>query len=153
MPTWLAGSWAIDMTRLAPDAEKLILAAIRAGAPARDAAEAAGVLPGQWIRWLKRGRAKTHGWRRQLWREVRKAQGQARAKAAIDVRDKDVKFWLRHGPAKAAWLPGSKHRKIDPQRSLLELFDQLGSVTHELESHPEARQVIVRLINPEKKAT
>jgi len=141
------------MTRLAPAAEKLILAAIRAGAPARDAAEAAGVLPGQWIRWLKRGRVKTHGWRRQLWREVHQAQGQARAKAAIDVRDKDVKFWLGHGPAKAAWLTGSKRRKTDQQRSVLQLFEKLGGVTQELESHPEARQVIVRLINPEKKAT
>jgi hypothetical protein len=140
------------MARLAPDAENLILAAIRAGAPTRDAAAAAGVLPGQWLRCLKRGRAKTQGWRRRLWREVHKAQGQARARAAIDVRDKDVKFWLRHGPAKAAWLPGGKHRKTDVQRSLLELFEDLGSVKDELQSHPEARQVIARFMDREKKA-
>jgi hypothetical protein len=140
------------MTRLTPEAERLILAAIRAGAPATDAARAAGVLPGQWFRWLKRGRADRGGWRRRLWREVHKAQGQARAKAAIDVRDQDVKFWLRHGPAKAAWRSLSKVRTADPQRSLADLFGELGDVHEVLQLFPEARQAVVRLIEREKKA-
>jgi hypothetical protein len=135
------------MARLTPEAERLILAAIRAGAPALDAVQAAGITRGAFHAWMKRRSV-----RRRFRREVHTAAAQARARAAIDVREQDVKFWLRHGPAKRAWVSGSRSTKTDQQLTKAEALGLMGSFTDALQPFPEAHQAILGIVEREENA-
>lgn len=80
-----------------------ILAAIRAGGFPHVAAAAYGVDAATWRRWRRRGRRGREPYRT-FWHQVETAHGQARLRAEIEVLDKDVRTWLKHGPGRD--LPG-----------------------------------------------
>jgi hypothetical protein len=133
------------MARLAAETERLILAAIRAGGYPASAAISAGIDRRRFARWLKKGRQQKPGWIRRLANQVDQAEAQARVRAEIDVREKDVKFWLRHGPAKQAWVPGGKRkRKTDAQQLNSAFFGLLARAYEVLQPFPDARQVLAK---------
>src|SRR5262249_30618743 len=88
------------MPQITPDQGPRTLAQIRAGRYPHIAAEAAGVPRWVFAGWLRRGRQHSRGWQRRFWLKVREARAHAHALAAVEVRKKDVKFWLRYGPGK-----------------------------------------------------
>src|SRR5262249_31690587 len=80
--------------------------------------------------------------------EIEQATAQARVRAEIDVREKDVKFWLRHGPAKQAWVPGGKRRrKADGQRWHSAFFSLLARAYEILQPFPDARQALAKVFD------
>jgi hypothetical protein len=83
--------------------ERMILAAIRAGAFPRVAAEVAG-LPGEvldhWMQASRRRRGRPPRAIRAFLQRVRQAVAHARLTAEWEVRQKDPKFWLCHGPGR-----------------------------------------------------
>lgn len=135
--------------RLTPELEALIVAHIRAGSFPLVAAESAGVSRRQFQRWLRRGRTRPQGPYRRFWQQVRQAQAQARAKAEIDARNKDVKFWLRYGPGQTAppWTAAKRRvRRANPDNSATALLQVLGQLAQLLEPFPEARLVLTQFL-------
>jgi hypothetical protein len=137
--------------RLTPKIEATIVAQIRAGSFPSIAAESAGVPRRTFQRWLQRGRERRgrRYWR--FWRQVREAQANARAKAEIDARNKDVKFWLRYGPGQAAppWAAAKRRARTgrDAAAGRLELLKLIGQLTQLLEPFPEARLVLAQFLD------
>ena len=83
-----------------PELTNQVAGAIRAGAYAHVAAAAYGV-PRQAFRdWMRRGRLQRRGACRDFWTEVEKAKSLTRALAEREVREQDIRFWLRFGPGK-----------------------------------------------------
>jgi hypothetical protein len=136
--------------RITPDIEKNILARIRAGSHPRAAAESAGVPRHILRQWLTRGRKQANGRFRQFWLHLYQAQGQALAKAGIDVREQDVKFWLRYGPGqerRSARKPTAQQR--EGAVAVTEVMQLLSRLTQRLEPFPDARQAILTLLDAE----
>jgi hypothetical protein len=131
------------MARITPEQELRILAQIRAGSYPHIAAEAAGVPRRVFAGWLKRGRQQARGWQRRFWLKVREARAHAHALAAVEVRKKDVKFWLRYGPGK----PGRTRKGRDQPDWRPEFFQLLSEIATELMPMPEARQVILSILD------
>jgi hypothetical protein len=78
-----------------------ILTYIRSGAYPQVAAEAAGVHRKTFLDWLGQGeKAKAREPYRSFARSVRQAAAMARVKAETDLREKDPRFWLKHGPGR-----------------------------------------------------
>jgi hypothetical protein len=81
--------------------ERMILLAIRAGGFPHVAAEAAELPAMVFDRYLRAGRRRRAPRRlREFAERVRQAVAQARLKVEIEVREKDPKFWLQHGPGR-----------------------------------------------------
>lgn len=137
--------------RLTPELETLIVAQIRAGSYPAIAAESAGVPRHIFRRWLRRGRKRPRSRYRQFWRHVREAQAQARAKAEMDARNKDVKFWLRYGPGQTAplWTAAKRRSraKHDPAAASAALLQLVGQLTQLLDPFPEARLVLTQFLD------
>jgi hypothetical protein len=83
-----------------PEVYQKILECIRAGAAA---AQALGIWPETFSRWLSRGRKERRGVFRQFYQDVSQAQAQARVVAEIKVYRTDPKFWLRCGGGRTRW--------------------------------------------------
>jgi hypothetical protein len=133
------------MKEITSEMQALLLAQIRAGTYPHVAAEAAGVSREVWIAWLKKGRGQTKGRYRELRLVARQAKAQARARAEIDARQKDVRFWLRHGPAKPGWTaPAKGQRSTAASLSAAVFFKLLADAVHVLLPFPEARAAIVQ---------
>src|SRR5262249_33979079 len=78
-----------------------LLGSIRSGAYPQVAAEAAGVHRKVFLAWLGRGeRPKAREPYRSFAAEVRQAAAMSRVKAETDLREKDPRFWLKHGPGR-----------------------------------------------------
>lgn len=127
--------------------ERMILAGIRAGGYPQVAAEAWGVPAELFRRWMRRGRFKD---------EVRQAAAQARLRAEIETRDKDARFWLRHGPGKErpdapGWSAPPRAgagRDGDGDNWLLTAAGQalLADLRRGLEGYPEAKAQVAEFI-------
>lgn len=137
--------------RLTPKIEATIVAQIRAGSFPSIAAESAGVPRRTFRCWLRRGRERRgrRYWR--FWRHVREAQANARAKAEIDVRNKDVKFWLRYGPGQATppWAAAKRRTRNGraAETGRVELLKLIGQLTQLLDPFPEARLVLTQFLD------
>jgi len=146
--------------QLTPELEKRIVAQIRAGSYPHVAAEAAGVPRSLFSAWLKKGQEQERGRYRQFTIRVREAKGQARAFAEIEVRQKDVKSWLQYGPGKeTAGAPGwGPARTAKPassrghKRNEREFFAWLAQAVDALMPFPEARAVLLQLIDARAKS-
>jgi hypothetical protein len=135
--------------------EQMILAAIRGGAFPRVAAEVWG-LPGDVLdRWLRQARSQRRRPPRAIVafaERVRQAVAHARLTAELEIRTKDPKFWLCHGPGrdtksapgwtsavKPAFLPagGSRDVLASPEsQRLCEL------ILRTLTAFPDARAAV-----------
>ncbi len=91
----------IDMRyRLTPEIEGQVLSFIRAGGFDWVAAEAAGIPREVLERWLAQGARQGRQPYRRFYQNVIQARAQARTAAEIKARDKDPRFWLKHGPGR-----------------------------------------------------
>jgi hypothetical protein len=87
--------------RLTPAVAGRIVGFILAGGFPHVAAAAAGVPAEVFADWLERGRERgARAPYRSLVRQVEEAAAQARLKAEVEIREKDPRFWLRHGPGR-----------------------------------------------------
>jgi hypothetical protein len=140
-----------------PKIAEQILAYIRAGGFPHIAAEAAGLLREVYWKWLKRGRTKNaDASYRHFVLEVRQAIAQGRLAVELLVRDKDPKFWLKHGPGKETpgnpgWtgevkplpLPKGESVEITAHPQWLPLC---GAILKALDSFPEARLAVAQAL-------
>jgi hypothetical protein len=78
-----------------------MLALIRAGAFARGAAQAMGIAPETFSRWLTRGLQQRRGIYRQFRQDVEQAQAQSRCVAEMRVYRENPLAWLRLGPGRS----------------------------------------------------
>jgi len=85
---------------LTPDLEGKILAAIRTGGFPHVAAEAFGVSPHTFKKWLRLGRNPKNTRYRTFAKNVKQAVATARLNAEMHTHQKDPKLWLRSGPGK-----------------------------------------------------
>jgi hypothetical protein len=135
--------------------ERMILAAIRSGGFPRVAAETWG-LPAhvfdQWLRIARRRRPRPPRTIRTFVERVRQALAHARLTAEMEMRKKDPKFWLCHGPgretktalgwttaAKPAFVPdgGSTDVLASPERNPLCVL-----ILRTLAAFPDARAAV-----------
>ncbi|MGD9890580.1 MAG: hypothetical protein AB7R89_11125 [Dehalococcoidia bacterium] len=105
-------------TKLTPETQATIVAAIRKGAFAYIAAEAAGIDNSTFYLWLKQGE---HG--REPYRTFRetvlRAHAEARAAAEARVYEENPLAWLKAGPGQSrpgrdGWTEITKHELSDP---------------------------------------
>jgi hypothetical protein len=144
----------LDIT---PAMEARLLGAIHNGVYAHVAAEVAGIPRHVFLDLMRRGRRQRQGPSHDLWLKVEEAKAIARAKAEMDVRQNDVRFWLRYGPGKEidggpAWSAAPADEK--EQQSLLanREFNQLVSwLLRLLEPFPDARRAIVQAVRSRNK--
>lgn len=139
--------------RLTPTIEQHIIAGIRAGGFAQIAAEAAGVGRETFERWLRIGQRKKKQLYRLFFEKVRQAVAQARLKAEMDVREKDVRFWLRYGPGKETvttpgWsAPPKPIYRPERQGHLLDWRQLATRLLDVLQPYPDARQAFLRTLD------
>lgn len=87
--------------RFDPQKADTILSHIRAGAYPQVAAETAGLHRKVFLDWLARGeRRKARQPYRRFAESVRQAAATARVQAETDLKEKDPRFWLKHGPGR-----------------------------------------------------
>lgn len=98
---------------------------IRIGAFAWVAAEALGISPDafyRWLRWGKESKKKGNGIYRKFYEDVTQAQAQARLMAEVKVAQEDPKYYLRIGPGRTrvlddmtlpGWTEEPQHIVID----------------------------------------
>lgn len=128
--------------RLTPELRQGIVAAIRAGADPRSAAQAWDLPLAVFEEWLARGEeTKAREPYRSFAEEIRAARAQARTKAEIEVFQKAPKVWLEHGPGNAAAQASEGNALLN--RSLMELFHALLEA---LTPYPEARACAARVL-------
>jgi len=142
------------LIRLTDEIAKRIVAAIRAGSYPHVAAQSAGVPRALFGRWLERGRQQRCGRYRVFLLQVREAKAQARAKAEIDARQKDAKFWLRYGPGKEisdapGWMSGKSSRSKRSGTANLDatLMDLLAILSRALIPFAEARTAVLAILD------
>jgi hypothetical protein len=88
-------------SKLTPEVHALVVERIRDGAYDWVAAQAAGIDPTTFCRWMKWGEKGQGGPEfRQFCQEVRQAHAEARAGAEAEVRKTDPFKWLRYGPGR-----------------------------------------------------
>jgi hypothetical protein len=137
------------MARTPPPTPELtlrIVSFVRAGGYDWVAAQAAGVSRAVFRGWLERGAAGGRQPYRGLYLEVEQAKGHARLSAEIQVREKDAKFWLRHGPGRETadapgWTVAVKPAAAGPEKegwSMAEVLEVMGKVQQSLVPFPEA---------------
>ena len=135
-----------------PDIERQILGAIRAGAHPRVAALAAGIPPALFTAWLQQGQQRARGRYRHLWLAVCQARAWARLRAELDVRQKDLKFWLRYGPrtgpgALPAWGVTRPTRSTKREAGALDALQPvIDCLLVALEPFPEAKRAVLQAL-------
>jgi hypothetical protein len=140
------------MPKLTPEIAARIVGLIRAGSYPHVAAESAGVPREEFSAWLQQGKTHQRGRYRELWMSVLEAKAQARARAEIDAREKDAKFWLRCGPAR--WTAKSQAKPFPKgtwQPSAQAFYTLLAELVELLAPFPDARRAILNHwdLNPE----
>jgi hypothetical protein len=86
-------------SKLTAEIHEGIVAKVHAGAFPYVAAQAMGVSPRTFYRWMSDGEAGRRPFR-QFWQDVRAAAAEARATAEEQVRRTDPFRWLRYGPGR-----------------------------------------------------
>lgn len=89
-----------------PQRYKQIIEYIKLGTYDHVAAQACGVSPDSWYRWLRKGSSERDTIYRRFFLDVRRAQAHARVMAEITVKQQDPKYWLRVGPGKTRFSEG-----------------------------------------------
>jgi hypothetical protein len=118
---------------------------IKVGAFEQVAVESVGVPFEIYKRWLASGRAKkAPALYRQLADAVMQAKAHARFAAEMDLRKKDAKAWLLHGPGRespggAGWSATTKPGSGDTANEGPALQDVLAALLAALAPFPEAR--------------
>lgn len=139
--------------RLTPALEQLIIAGIRSGGFAQIAAEAAGVGHEIFLRWLRIGQRQKKQPYRSFFEKVRQATAQARLKAEMDVREKDVRFWLRYGPGKETvdtpgWSAAPKPVYRSDRSGQPRDWQRLGTLLLDaLQPYPDARRACLQVMD------
>ncbi len=139
--------------RLSIEIQQTITAFIRAGGFPQVAAEAAGIAPRLFERWLSHGRRPQAAQRfRDFYESVQQARAQARLRAETAVFKNRPLDWLRSGPAReSAGNPGwtASARPAPPagprgSNPLLqaEVQDAIATILQLLTPFPEARSVV-----------
>jgi len=149
--------------RLTPALEQQITGFIRAGAYDWVAAEAAGIPWRVFRGWMRQGARKGRQPYRRFYQAVQQARGMARLRVEIEVREKDPRFWLRHGPGRElSPLPGWTNPVKPLPRKSLRPGDQFWSrswlklwrkILETLAPFPEARDLLVRTLGEDDKVT
>jgi len=122
-------------TKLTPEVHRTIVEYIRAGAYDHVAAQAAGIAPSTFRRWLERGAPGRPPYRA-FAADVAQARAQARVAAEIEVRRDHPLSWLRYGPGRErpgapGWTQSVQHEHSGPEggpipvATLIRLFDAL----------------------------
>ena len=92
----MAGATRGRSSKYTPEVHRQIVASIRAGAFAHVAAQAAGINPATYWRWMASPDKKFAQFRE----DIEAAQAQARLSAELHVKKADPQFWLLHGPGR-----------------------------------------------------
>jgi hypothetical protein len=135
--------------------ERMILATIRSGCFPRVAAEAWG-LPAhvfdRWMRGARRRRPRPPRTIRTFVERVRQALAHARLTAEMEVRKKDPKFWLCHGPGRETktapgWTTAAKPASVPDGGSTDVLASPEGNrlcvlILRTLAAFPDARAAV-----------
>ena len=87
-------------TKLTPEVQTAILGSIRLGAYDWVAAQASGIGPRTFYRWIAAGEKYADSPYRQFWQEVCQARAHARMMAEAFVRKDNPLAWLRYGPGR-----------------------------------------------------
>ena len=106
-------------TKLTPEVHHTIVEYIRAGAYDYIAAQAAGLDPSTFRRWLERGAGGRSPYR-EFAADVAQARAQARVAAEVEVRRDQPLAWLRYGPGRerpgaAGWTQSVQHQHSGPE--------------------------------------
>lgn len=139
------------------EARQEFLELVEKGAFQDVAAEAAGLCPEAVRRWVRRGgQARAREPFKTFAREVKRAAGQARARAEMAVWEKSPDKWLRYGPGKetvdrVGWSAAVKGRTREEQkekeRQEAAVFQGIVTVMQEvLRDYPEAREAVERAV-------
>jgi hypothetical protein len=80
-------------TKLNPEVQEQIVAAIRAGSFPEPAARAAGIAPATYYRWMRLGREEDSGLHRDFLEAVRRAEGEAEVHAIAVIRKQMPGDW------------------------------------------------------------
>jgi hypothetical protein len=147
----------MTLPKLTDDLARTILAGIRAGGFPHVVAAANGVDAVRWELWRRRSRGK-HAREpyRGFMRAVAMAEAQARLRAEMEVREKDVRTWLKHGPGRD--LPGKPGwaavvRPAPPERRSADLLAApeflrfIATLRTVLAPYPEALTAVVQAID------
>jgi hypothetical protein len=143
------------MRNITREQQAEIVTRIRSGSYPHVAAESVGVPRRVFDEWMSAGRKQRRGRRRDFCRAVSQALAEIRAAMEIAAKKQDPKFWLRFGPGKdggnlRGWGPAAKRRarKASKQTDWQpELFALLAEIAERLQDMPEARQVILDVMD------
>jgi hypothetical protein len=152
--------------RLTPQLIAELSSRIKSGAFEQVAAESLNLPFDLYQRWLARGQGeKARGLYRDLVQAVQQARAHARLMAEMDLRSKNPKVWLLHGPGKETddlpgWTAPARPRPGGdgaPLNVLLhpEIVALFRAVLEALRPYPEAHAAVLRLVaaEPGEKAT
>jgi hypothetical protein len=84
---------------LTPALQERIVASLRAGGFPEIAAQAWGISPRTFRRWMRRGDLGMEPYR-SFAAAVREAEAQARLRAELDIFENQPRIWLQHGPGR-----------------------------------------------------
>jgi hypothetical protein len=139
--------------QLTPELIEAIAMRLKAGALEWVAVEALGVPWTVYQQWLRRAsRPRCRRLYRLLADAVMQARAQARLRAEIELRDKDVKTWLLQGPGREkatreGWGPSSKTATAqDSGAEAGRFLDLCAALLEALEPFPEARAKAASLV-------
>jgi hypothetical protein len=90
----------MSVALLTPALQERIVAALRAGGFPQVAAQAWGISPRTFRRWMRRGEALSIEPYRSFAAAVREAIAQARLRAEMDIFENQPRIWLQHGPGR-----------------------------------------------------
>jgi transposase-like protein len=140
------------MTRLTPELQEQIVAAIRAGGFPHIAAQAFGVSRRTFEHWRKLGRSNES--EKDFYsfaRAVDDAIAQARLRAEINIFTEQPRLWLQHGPGRElidnpGWTalvkPAVRERTPRNPLMLKEVQAAIRGITDLLAAHPEIREQV-----------
>jgi len=140
-----------------PQIAEMILTHIRNGAYPQVAAEAAGVHRRVFLNWIGRGeKPNAREPYRSLARDVRQASASARVQAEIELREKDPRFWLKHGPGRETsafpgWTGEVRPADLQDPHTLPRLDGpEWNAICHKmiaaLEPFPDARLALAEVL-------
>ena len=151
----------IDMRyQLTPEIESQVLAFIRAGGFDWIAAEAAGIPRPIFEHWLSKGSRHGREPYRRFFVSVMQARAQARIATEVEARQKDPRFWLKHGPGRERpGYPGWSNPAtggMPPAEGSASVLDSvevralLNEMLTVLEEFPEARARMITALQKVK---
>jgi hypothetical protein len=137
----------MSVALLTPALQERIVAALRAGAFPQVAAQAWGISPRTFRRWMRRGEVQSIEPYRSFAAAVREATAQARLRAEMDIFENQPRIWLQHGPGRETDASTGWTTAVKPSASRRgpKTIDEIGltrflaEVRERLKSFPEAQ--------------